>query len=116
MRRMEGTWNLHQLLPEGSGAERNEHKLPWSCRCSRMWPPVLEERDRSQKRSSVCEELGKEARTWPETQVMHRKKTSALFPEWAFYHQNKTRFFLLKARSALLKTRFYGHFVNYSCR
>lgn len=62
------------------------------------------------------EELGKEARTWPETQVMHRKKTSALFPEWAFYHRNKTRFFLLKERSALLKTRFYGHFVNYSCR
>lgn len=61
-------------------------------------------------------ELGKEARTWTENQVMHRKKMSALFHERAFYHGNKTRFFLLKEYSSLLKTRFYGHFVNYSYR
>lgn len=61
-------------------------------------------------------ELGKEARTWTENQVMYRKKISALFHERAFYHGNKTRFFLLKEYSSLLKTRFYGHFVNYSSR
>ena len=42
---------------------------------------------------------------------MHRKKMSALFHERAFYHGNKTRFFLLKEYSSLLKTRFYGHLL-----
>lgn len=46
---------------------------------------------------AVClRELGKEARTWTENQVMHRKKMSALLHERAFYRGNKTRFFLLK--------------------
>lgn len=64
--------------------------------------------------SHVSQELGKEARTWAETQVMHGKKTSALSPERAFYHGNKTWFFLLKDCSILLKTRFCRYFVNYS--
>lgn len=66
--------------------------------------------------SRVSRQLGKEAGTWTETQVMHGKKTSALSSERAFYHGNKTWFFLLKDCSILLKTRFYTYFVNYSSR
>lgn len=45
-----------------------------------------------------------------------QKEMSALSRERAFCHGNKTRFFLLKEYSSLLKTRVYGHFVNYSSR
>lgn len=61
----------------------------------------------------VClRQQGKEARTWTETQVMRRKKMSALFHERASYRGNKTRFFMLKERGSLFKTRFLDHFVN----
>lgn len=53
-------------------------------------------------------ELGKEARTWAENQVMHIKKTRALLRERAFYRGNKTRFFLRMEYSSLFKLCFTG--------